>query len=269
METVHAERVDSAGHPELVEGDRLMPKLGVNIDHVATLRQARQGKEPDPVSAALDAVRAGCDSIVCHLREDRRHIQDRDLPALKWALKVPLNLEMAAHPEIVRIACGLKPAQATLVPEKRHELTTEGGLDLRRGGKRLSRAIKQLSDAGIRVSLFIDPAADSIRRAAELGVPMIELHTGRYAAAAHGVPRRKELEKLKRAVHLGREEGLIVAAGHGLDYRNVRPVAAIPQVEELNIGFSIVARAVEVGLKQAVKEMIKKIQAAHPELVEG
>jgi len=234
-----------------------MPKLGVNVDHVATLRQARAGQVPSPVWAAREAEAAGCDSIVCHLREDRRHIQDRDLPAIRRAVQAPLNLEMAAHPEIVGIACRVKPHQATLVPERRQELTTEGGLDLRRGGRRLSDAIGRLSDAGIRVSLFIDPDPRQIEQATRLGVPMIELHTGRYAAAGSGPARRKELEKLRKAVRLGRSEGLTVAAGHGLDYQNVRPVAEISGMEELNIGFSIVARAVQVGLKQAVKEMME------------
>ena len=232
-----------------------MPKLGVNIDHVATLRQARRGTIPSPVWAAVEAEAAGCDSIVCHLREDRRHIQDRDLPAIKRAVRIPLNLEMAAHPDIVRIACRLKPDQATLVPERRQELTTEGGLNLSRGGTRLRDVVRRLSEAGIRVSLFIDPQPEQIRRSADLGVPMIELHTGRYAEA--GSCRKRELEKLRRTVHLAQEEGLIVAAGHGLDYRNVRPVASLPGMEELNIGFSIVARAIEVGLKQAVREMVK------------
>ena len=236
-----------------------MPKLGVNVDHIATLRQARRGEIPSPAWAAAEAERAGCDSIVCHLREDRRHIQDRDLPAIRRAVRVPLNLEMAAHPEIVRIACRVRPDQATLVPERRQELTTEGGLDLRRGVRRLSDAVRRLSDAGIRVSLFIDPDPKQIEQAARLGVPMIELHTGRYAQARSGPVLRKELEKLRKAIRLGRDEGLIIAAGHGLDYRNARAVAVIPEVEELNIGFSIVARAIQVGFNQAVREMIELI----------
>ena len=231
-----------------------MPKLGVNVDHVATVRQARGGDVPSPAWAAVEAEAAGCDSIVCHLREDRRHIQDEDLPAIRRAVRIPLNLEMAADPEIVRIACGFKPDQATLVPERRQELTTEGGFDLRGGGRRLSDSIRRLSGSGIRVSLFIDPNPDSIRRSVDLGVPMVELHTGRYAQA-QGPGRGRELGKLRRAVLLGREEGLIVAAGHGLDYRNIRPVTAIPDVEELNIGYSIVARALAVGFRRAVQEM--------------
>jgi len=234
-----------------------MPKLGVNVDHVATLRQARAGEEPSPVWAAREAEAAGCDSIVCHLREDRRHIQDRDLLTLKRVIRVPLNLEMAANPEIVRIACRVKPRQATLVPERRQELTTEGGLDLRRSSRRLSDSVRRLCDAGIQVSLFIDPDPRQIEQAARLGVPMIELHTGRYAAARSGAIRRKELEKLRKAVRLGSSAGLTVTAGHGLDYRNVRSVALIREVEELNIGFSIIVRAVQVGLRRAVQEMVK------------
>lgn len=236
-----------------------MPKLGVNIDHIATLRQARRGKLPSPAWAAAETEKAGCDSIVCHLREDRRHIQDRDLPEIKRAIRVPLNLEMAAHPEIVKIACRLKPAQATLVPERRRELTTEGGLDVLKGGKRLKEAVRRLAGAGIRVSLFIDPDPEQVRRSADLGVPMIELHTGRYAETA-GAARQRELGELVRAARLARNEGLIVAAGHGLDYKNVGPVAHIPKMEELNIGFSIIARSVETGLRQAVTEMVRLVR---------
>ena len=232
-----------------------MPHLGVNVDHVATLRQARRGTVPSPVQAALTAQRAGCDSIVCHLREDRRHIQDRDLSALKQALSVPLNLEMGAHPDIVRIACKIKPDQATLVPERRRELTTEGGLDVRKSFKRLQPAVRRLQDAGIRVSLFLDPDIRQIECAAALGVPMIELHTGRYADGETVLVRRKRLNDLKKAARQAGSAGLLVAAGHGLDYENTPPIAAIPKIEELNIGFSIVARAVEVGFYQAVKEM--------------
>lgn len=232
-------------------------RLGVNVDHVATLRQARRGKTPDPVWAAKMARRAGCDSIVCHLREDRRHIQDADLVALKKKLKVPLNLEMGAHPEIVRIACRLRPDQATLVPERRQELTTEGGLDLSRSSRRLSSAIRRLGSSGVRVSLFIDSDPASVKAAARLGVPMVELHTGRYAQARAG-----ELDRLRRAARLARDLGLAVAAGHGLDYRNVQTVARIPEIEELNIGFSIVARAIEVGFETAVREMVRRIRGA-------
>ena len=237
-----------------------MPHLGVNVDHVATLRQARKGREPSPLWAALESQRAGCDSIVCHLREDRRHIQERDLWELKQGLRIPLNLEMGAHPEIVRIACKVKPDQATLVPERRRELTTEGGLDLYRGRERISRAIRQLTKGGIRVSLFIDPDPRQIELTRKLGVPMIELHTGCYAEARTAHAGRDALADLKAASRLAHAAGLSVAAGHGLDYHNVRPVAAIPEVEELNIGFSIVAGAIEVGFYRAVRRMTALVQ---------
>ncbi len=232
-----------------------MTRLGVNIDHVATLRQARRGKNPNPVEAALVSERAGCDGIVAHLREDRRHIQEQDLWDLKKALRVPLNMEMSASPQIVRVAARVKPDQATLVPEKRQELTTEGGLDLRKGQKRLKQAVSQLKKAGIRVSLFIDPDPVQIRLARDLEVPMIELHTGRYAGAPTRKRREILLRQMEEAVGKARALGLIVAAGHGLDYDNVVEVVSIPEIEELNIGFSIVARAVEAGFHQAVQEM--------------
>lgn len=236
-----------------------MSRLGVNVDHVATLRQARRGERPSPVWAAREAERAGCDSIVCHLREDRRHIQDADLPALKRAVRIPLNLEMAAHPEIIGIACRLRPHQATLVPERRQELTTEGGLDVRRGRRRLSAAVAALARCGIRVSLFIDPKRAQVREAALLGVPMIELHTGRYAQARSPSQRGRAFREIREAARYGRRLGLAVAAGHGLDYENVEPVAAIPEVEELNIGFSVVVRAVEAGFPRAVQEMVRLV----------
>ncbi|MBI3614966.1 MAG: pyridoxine 5'-phosphate synthase [Candidatus Omnitrophica bacterium] len=237
-----------------------MARLGVNVDHVATLRQARRGEDPSPILAALTAEQAGCDGIVCHLREDRRHIQDRDLAAFKEILRTPLNLEMAIDPEIVRIACRLKPAQATLVPERRRELTTEGGLDLRRGRARFSRAICRLKDAGIRVSLFVDPDPSQVERAAELGVPMVELHTGRYAQARSRSHIAEALSGLEEAARLASGAGLRVAAGHGLDYRNVSRVVEIREIEEFNIGFSIVARAIEVGFHQAVREMARLVR---------
>lgn len=236
-----------------------MPRLGVNVDHVATLRQARRGDLPSPLWAAQAARRAGCDGIVCHLREDRRHIQESDLWALKRKVRLPLNLEMACHPEIVRIACRLKPDQATLVPERRQELTTEGGLDLKEGGSPLRFAIDRLMKARIRVSLFIDPSPVQIRLAYRLGAPMVELHTGRYAEARTKSDAARQLTLLRKAVHEARALGLRIAAGHGLDYQNVKPVAAIPGVEELNIGFSIVARAIEVGFEQAVREMVRQV----------
>ena len=240
-----------------------MARLGVNVDHVATLRQARGGDLPSPIWAAVVAEQAGCDGIVCHLREDRRHIQDRDLSAFKQVLRRPLNLEMAIHPEIVQIACRIKPAQATLVPERRQELTTEGGLDLRRGRARFSRAIRQLKETGIRVSLFIDPDPAQVERAAELGVPVVELHTGRYARARTQAHIEEALAGLEEAARLGSQAGLKVAAGHGLDYRNVSRVAEIKEIEEFNIGFSIVARAMEVGFHAAVKEMVKLVRSGN------
>ena len=236
-----------------------MARLGVNVDHVATLRQARRGQVPSPVWAARAAEAAGCDAIVCHLREDRRHIQDRDLLMFKRILRTPLNLEMAIHPEIVRIACRVKPAQATLVPERRQELTTEGGLDLRKVRSRFRHALRHLKDAGIRVSLFIDPDPVQVELAGELGVPMVELHTGRYAQARNRSQVKNALSRLKEAARLARTAGLQVAAGHGLDYRNGAGVVAIPEIVELNIGFSIVARAIEVGFHQAVREMVRLV----------
>ncbi len=229
-------------------------KLGVNIDHIATLRQARLEGLPDPVAAAREALAGGADGIVCHLREDRRHIQDRDVLALK-KLGVRLDLEMAATPEMVRIAQKLRPAMVTLVPEKRRELTTEGGLNLKLKVKskksKIGEAVRKLQDAGIVVSLFIDPDEAQVTEAAALTADYIELHTGAYARKSS--PR--ELEKLGIAAQQARLIGLKINAGHGLDYHNVKSVAAIPGIEELNIGFSIVARAVYVGLKQATKEM--------------
>jgi pyridoxine 5-phosphate synthase len=202
------------------------------------------------------AEQAGCDGIVCHLREDRRHIQEQDLVSLKRVIQVPLNLEMSCDPQIVRIAVRSKPEQATLVPERRQELTTEGGLDLGRPSQRLKSAVRRLGNAGIRVSLFIDPDPTQVQRACELGVPMVELHTGRYAQAGSRLKRQRALEQLEEAAELATASSVRVAAGHGLDYHNVGEVAAIPEVEELNIGFSIIARAVEVGFHQAVQEMV-------------
>ncbi len=239
-----------------------MPRLGVNIDHVATLRQARRGDVPNPVWAAAAAEQAGCDGIVCHLREDRRHIQERDLWALKKVLRTPLNLEMAADPAIVKIALKVKPNQATLVPERRQELTTEGGLDLRKNRAGLQRTSHALQEKGIRVSLFIDPSPAQIDLAVQLGVPMVEFHTGRYAQARTKTEASRALAGLKRAVQQARSAGLIVAAGHGLDYENVAAVAAIPEMEELNIGFSIIARAIDVGFHQAVGEMTALVHGA-------
>jgi pyridoxine 5-phosphate synthase len=229
-------------------------RLYVNIDHVATLREARKTDEPDPVQAAAAAERAGADGITVHLREDRRHIQDADVAALARSVKTVLNLELGAAPEIVRIAARMKPFQATLVPERRREITTEGGLALRRGDRRLRTAIERLQDAGIRVSLFIAPVRAVIDQARALGVPAIELHTGRYAHNWRP-PRTGPLHELRRAATHAQALGLAVHAGHGLTYLNVQPVAAIPEIEELNIGHSIVSNAVFWGLEEAVRRM--------------
>jgi len=229
-------------------------RLYVNIDHVATLREARKTDEPDPVQAAAAAERAGADGITVHLREDRRHIQDADVAALARSVKTVLNLELGAAPEIVRIAARMKPFQATLVPERRREITTEGGLALRRGDRRLRTAIERLQDAGIRVSLFIAPVRAVIDQARALGVPAIELHTGRYAHNWRP-PRTGPLHELRRAATHAQALGLTVHAGHGLTYLNVQPVAAIPEIEELNIGHSIVSNAVFWGLEEAVRRM--------------
>jgi pyridoxine 5-phosphate synthase len=228
-------------------------RLYVNIDHVATLREARQTDEPDPVQAAAECEQAGADGITVHLREDRRHIQDADVKALAESVHTVLNLELGAHHEIVKLATRIKPFQATLVPEQRQEITTEGGLALRKGDRRLTGAIDRLQRAGIRVSLFIDPSRKTIDTARALGVPAIELHTGRYAHTW----RRGDaaLEALRRAAAHAKQIGLAVHAGHGLTYDNVRAVAAIPEIEELNIGHSIVSNAVFWGLEEAVRRM--------------
>src|SRR2546427_672413 len=226
-------------------------RLYVNIDHVATVREARGTDEPDPVRAAAAAEQGGADGITVHLREDRRHIQDSDVRALRAAVRTVLNLELGAAPEIVRIACRLKPFQATLVPERRREITTEGGLALAGGSRNIRAAIDRLTAAGIRVSLFIDPDPATIDRAAALGVPAVELHTGRYARSW----RKSDaaLRTLARAAAHARGRGLAVHAGHGLTYDNVRPVAAIRDIEELNIGHSIVSNAIFLGIEAAVR----------------
>lgn len=232
-----------------------MPRLGVNIDHVATLREARRGIDPEPVFAALICEAAGADSIVVHLREDRRHIKDRDLYILKGAVKTRLNLEMSIAREIVEIACKVKPDQATLVPEKRQELTTEGGLDVLANFKRIKQVLSILEKHGIAVSLFIDPDKKQIGAAKKVGAGMIELHTGRFADAKDKKGRDKYFKELKTATHYALAKGLLVNAGHGLNYNNAGRVAKIKGIEELNIGYSIVCRAVLVGLERAVKEM--------------
>ncbi len=236
-----------------------MVTLGVNIDHVATLRQARRTVEPDPVWAAALAEVGGADAITVHLREDRRHIQDRDLEVLRRTVQVKLNLECAVSPEMVEIACRVKPDQVTLVPERREEVTTEGGLDVVGHRVTVEHAVKRLADAGIVVSLFIDPAPRQIDLAIDLGVTAVELHTGCYANAIRDPEREERLVELARGGVMARHGGLALAAGHGLTYRNVVPVALIDGMGELNIGHSIVARAVLVGFTEAVREMKRLI----------
>jgi pyridoxine 5-phosphate synthase len=237
-----------------------MPELGVNIDHVATVRQARRTYEPDPVWAAALAELGGADCITLHLREDRRHIQDRDLRILRETVTVKLNLEMACEPAIVKIACQTKPNQVTLVPEKREEVTTEGGLDIAGQRQRTADVMRQLADAGISVSLFLDPDPRQLEVAAALKADAVELHTGQYALARRGAEQEAELETLKQAGRLIRHAGMALHAGHGLTYHNVRPVAAIEDMLELNIGHSIVARALMVGFEQAVREMKRLVE---------
>ena len=232
-----------------------MPELGVNIDHVATLRQARRTYEPDPVWAAVLAELGGADGITLHLREDRRHIQDRDLRILRQTVHVKLNLEMACDPGVLAIACDVTPDQATLVPERREEVTTEGGLDVAAQPDRVAGVIRGLQAAGISVSLFLDPQERQIDAAARLKADAVELHTGQYALARPGRDQERELEVLRRAGAAIRQAGMALHAGHGLTYHNVRPVAAIEGMHELNIGHSIIARAVMVGLPRAVREM--------------
>ncbi|MDN3233582.1 pyridoxine 5'-phosphate synthase [Pseudomonas luteola] len=229
--------------------------LGVNIDHVATLRQARGTRYPDPLKAALDAEEAGADGITLHLREDRRHIQERDVRLFKAALQTRMNLEIAMTPAMLDLACDVRPEHVCLVPEKREELTTEGGLDVLGQEHRIREAIARLASAGCQVSLFIDPDQQQIEAAARAGAPAIELHTGKYADAASEKSQTLELERIKDGVEAGLSNGLIVNAGHGLHYHNVEPIASIPGINELNIGHAIVAHAVFVGFKQAVIEM--------------
>ncbi len=240
-----------------------MARLGINVDHVATLRQARGGGEPDPVTAAAICELAGADSIVAHLREDRRHVQDRDLRLLKEMVQTRLDMEMAATQEMVAIATELHPAICTLVPEKREELTTEGGLDVLRQRDTLTPRIARLRDAGIIVSLFIEPSPEQIKASRDVGADFIELHTGHYANAA-GAEREKHLHLIREGALLGDALGLGINAGHGLDYGNIEPITRIPQIVEYNIGHSVMARAIMVGLAQAVSDMRALIPRTPP-----
>jgi pyridoxine 5-phosphate synthase len=238
-------------------------RLYVNIDHVATLREARRTDEPDTVQAAAACEAGGADGITVHLREDRRHIHDDDVVALRRSVRSVLNLELATNDAIVRLACRLRPYQATLVPERRQEITTEGGLDLTRGTKRLAAVIRRLGAAGIRVSLFVDPTREAMRRSLDLGAPAVELHTGRYAHASRRPGgAAAALRALAAAAAAGRSAGLAVHAGHGLTYQNVQPVAAIAEIEELNIGHTIVSNALYWGLEEATLRMRKLVDEA-------
>ncbi len=239
-----------------------MVKLGVNIDHIATVRQARRGVEPDPIAAARICERSGCHSIVAHLREDRRHIQDGDVWKLRKAVKTRFNLEMSLQPEIVAIAARLDPDQVTIVPERRQEITTEGGLDVAANARRLQRTLKVFHRKRITVSLFIAPQSRQILACRDLGISMIELHTGRYAEAKTAAARKNEFAKLAAMTQLAQRLGMTVNAGHGLNYENTPAVARIPGMEELNIGHAIIARAVFIGLGRAVKEMLQLIHNA-------
>ena len=229
--------------------------LGVNVDHVATLRQARGTRYPDPVAAALAAERAGADSITIHLREDRRHIQERDLQVMQQTVLTRVNLEMAVTDEMLAIAREVRPADCCLVPEKRQELTTEGGLDVAGQADAVGRACRRLTDAGIRVSLFVDPDPAQLDASAACGAAVVELHTGTYADAPDRAGQARELERIRAAAEYGDRIGLTIHAGHGLHYHNVQPVAAIDTVVELNIGHAIVARAVFDGIDKAVADM--------------
>jgi pyridoxine 5-phosphate synthase len=237
-------------------------KLGLNVDHIATVRQARGGVEPDPVAAAAMGELAGAEGITIHLREDRRHIQDRDLEILRQTVNTKLNLEMAATQEMVRIALRVKPEQVTLVPEKRQELTTEGGLDVILNLKSVTDAAKCLRDNGIIVSLFVDPNQEQIKAANKSGADYIEIHTGAYAVARGWAGQEKELEAIDTAIKLARKVGMGVNAGHGLNYVNIKAIAALGGIEEYNIGHSIISRAMLVGLDRAVRDMVELIKYA-------
>lgn len=235
--------------------------LGVNVDHVATIRQARLAKEPDPVMAATLAILGGADGITVHLREDRRHIQDRDLKLLREIVTVEVNLEMAATDEMLKIAINTKPDLVTIVPEKRQELTTEGGLNVKENRERLKVFIRKINDHGIPISLFINPSIEDVDISREIGAQMVEIHTGMYAEAS-ALNKPEELKKIINSVQRAKSIGLQVNAGHGLNYHNVKPVASIPGLRGLYIGHSIVARAVLVGMKEAVREIKELIESA-------
>ncbi len=240
-------------------------KLGVNIDHIATIREARKIREPDPIAAAVLAELAGCHGITAHLREDRRHIQDRDIRLLRGIVTTRLNMEMAATPEMVQFAMDVQPDMCTLVPENRAEVTTEGGLNVAAKVEELSRAIASLKNNDIKVSVFIDPETDQVKAAKKVGADFVEFHTGKYSNAfdmGDSQEVEKELSAIQDMTLLANKYGLRVNAGHGLNYRNVGPIAAIPNMEELNIGHSIIGRAALVGLDRAVKEMLEAIRLA-------
>ena len=239
-----------------------MAKLAINVDHVATLRQARGGTEPDPVAAAAIAELAGADGIIVHLREDRRHIQDRDLKLLRHTVKTRLNMEMAATDEMIAIALSLKPEVCTLVPEKRQELTTEGGLDVRMNLQVIEKAVARLQEAGIAVSLFIDPDPDQIKASNKIGADYVEIHTGSFAEAKDWKSEEQELIKIENSIKLAAKLGMGVNAGHGLNYANIKKVAALGGIEEFNIGHSIISRAVFTGLDRAVRDMVDLIKYA-------
>jgi len=232
-----------------------MPRLGVNIDHIATLRQARREFDPDPIAAAKMCEQAGADSIVAHLREDRRHINEHDVHKLRKSISTRLNLEMSLDKEIIQIAAAIKPDEATLVPEKRIEITTEGGLDVIKHFNRVKKTVETLHKKGIHVSLFIDPVKKQIQKAKESGAEIIEIHTGRYDYVRGKAAQKFELKKIKDMTQFARSLGLTVNAGHGLKYHNTKAIAKIPGIKELNIGHSIISRAAFVGLEKAVKEM--------------
>jgi pyridoxine 5-phosphate synthase len=235
-------------------------KLGVNVDHVATLRQARGTLYPDPVVAALLAEYAGASSIVVHLREDRRHIKERDVFLIKEALKIPLNLEMSTNKDIVNFAYNLAPQQATLVPERRQELTTEGGLNLLKNYKKVEGCIKKLKEVGVRVSLFIDPLKAQVKAAKDLGASIVEFNTGKFCEAKTKIAVDKEVKKIKEAAKLAKKEGFFVAAGHGIDYENIKEIIKIKEIEELNIGHSIICRSLFIGVVAAVEEMLSLLK---------